>query len=141
MSEQINSLYQWSQTPYLAWMNGAMLLSTPVISPATMTPASVAVQQQSMFAAFTKPKYFGPTKTTALMFGLANALGGYMLFDGDVESGTGFLAAWNTLYLFVGGRGSVKALRYGKIWPLLLTTVSASNAALYGRRFITAGFE
>lgn len=64
-----------------------------------------------------------------------------MIYDNDLESGTGFLAAWNTLYLLVGGRGSVKALRYGKVWPLLLTTVSAGSAALYGRRFVASGFQ
>lgn len=133
--------YDYSQTPYLAWLNGAMLLTTPVVSPAMQTPASVAAQNRSIFSAFTKPKFYGPTKTTSLMFGLANAIGGYMIYDGDLESGTGFLAAWNTLYLLVGGRGSVKALRYGKVWPLLLSTVSGSSALLYGRRFISAGFE
>lgn len=138
---ELSDIYQWSQTPYLAWLNGAMLITTPVVSPATQTPVSVMAQKQSMFSAFTRPRYFGPTKTLSLMFGLANAIGGFMIYDGDLESGTGFLAAWNSLYLLVGGRGSVKAMRYGKVWPLLLTTVSASSAALYGRRFVASGFQ
>lgn len=134
------SLYDLSKYPFLPWINSVMLMSTPKISPAVQTPSSIVAQQQSIFSAFTRPKYFGPSTKIALLFGVANGLGGYMIYDGDMESGSGFLAAWNALYILVGGRGSIKALKYGKAWPLLLTVTAGTNGVLYTRRFINSGF-
>ncbi|QLG72485.1 hypothetical protein HG535_0D01930 [Zygotorulaspora mrakii] len=136
-------LFSYTDTPTPALLNCSMLLLTPIISPATVSPVSVAQRSASSRLAnmLTKPKYLGPTKKTALLFGGAQALGAWMIHDGDLESGCGFLAAWSTLYLIVGGRGSLKSLRYGKVWPLMLSTISLGNAYLYGRRFISGGFS
>lgn len=136
------SWYKYTGTPYPAVLNSLLLLATPRVSPATESPVSVVQRTSSsrLVNAFSKPKYLGPSNRTAVLFGAAQALGAWMIYDGDVESGSGFLAAWSTLYLIVGGRGSIKALRYGKVWPLLVSSVTGANAFMYGRRFIAGGF-
>lgn len=145
MADTKSSWEQWygyTSTPYPAVLNSVMLLGTPAVSPAVESPVSVAQRASSSWflSAFSKPKYLGPSNKSALLFGAAQALGAWMIYDGDVESGSGFLAAWSTLYLIVGGRGSVKALRYGRVWPLLVTSVTGASALLYGRRFISGDF-
>ncbi|QLL30404.1 hypothetical protein HG536_0A02210 [Torulaspora globosa] len=136
------SWYKYTGTPYPAALNSLLLLATPQVSPATPSPVSVVQRASSsrFVNALSRPKYLGPSSRTALLFGAAQALGAWMVYDGDVESGSGFLAAWSALYLIVGGRGSVKALRYGKVWPLLVASVTGANAFMYGRRFIAGGF-
>ncbi|AMD20514.1 HDL230Wp [Eremothecium sinecaudum] len=140
-----NSVDYWkqlSQSPVVPWFNSALLFFTPLISPAVEAPASIALRNASgLMSFFSRPKYFGPTAKTSILFGAAQALGGFILQDGDAESGSGFLAAWSTLYMLVGGRGSLKALRYGRVWPLLLSSISSASAVLYGRRFLTGHFE
>lgn len=135
-------LYSYTDTPFPAILNSSMLFMTPIISPAVVSPISVAERSvgSRIFNSFTRPKYMGPTTKVALLFGSAQALGAWMIYDGDLESGCGFISAWSSLYLIVGGRGSLKNLRYGKVWPLLLSTVSLGNAMLSGRRFISGGF-
>ncbi|SCW01943.1 LAFE_0E10682g1_1 [Lachancea fermentati] len=132
-------LTELSSTPYPALANSALLLATPVVSPAVASPTAVA-NGRSFWTSFSRPKYVGPSSKTALLFGAAQALGGWIIYDGDLESGSGFLAAWSALYLIVGGRGSVKALRYGRVWPLLLSSAAFTNTYFYGRRFIAGGF-
>lgn len=134
-----HNLYQYTMTAYPAALNSALLLATPAISPALESPQSVA-GRTGLLTALQRPRYLGPSNRTALLFGAAQALGAWMIYDGDLESGSGFLGAWSALYMIVGGRGSVKALRYGRVWPLLVTTLTGANAYLYGRRFITNGF-
>lgn len=136
-------LYTYTTTPYPGVLNSLLLLSTPVVSPAVISPVSIAQRAggSKIFNLFSTPKYLGPSNKTALLFGGAQALGSWIIYDGDLESGSGFLAAWSALYLIVGGRGSVGALRYGKVWPLVLTSVSAVNAFLYSKRFISGSFK
>lgn len=136
-------LYDSTSTPFPAWAVSSMLLATPIASPAILSPSLVSTTSKgraSIANVFARPKYVGPTTKVALLFGAAQALGGWIVYDGDLESGSGFITAWSTLYLIVGGRGSIKALRYGRVWPLLLTTASLTNAVLYGKRFVSGGF-
>ncbi|CAR25059.1 Loss of respiratory capacity protein 2 [Lachancea thermotolerans] len=132
-----------SSTPYPALANSLMLLATPVVSPAANAPARQAAQGAgwSRFGSFwSRPKLVGPSTKTALLFGAAQAVGSWIIYDGDLESGSGFLGAWSALYLIVGGRGSISALRYGRVWPLALSAAALSNTLLYARRFISGGF-
>lgn len=135
----LSTVYGYTLTPIPGFLNAALLLATPLVSPAMQNPANL-VERASRFRvvnALTRPQHLGPSKKVALLFGGANALGAWMIHDHDLESGSGFIAAWSTLYLIVGGRGSIKALKYGKFWPLVLATASGANAALYTRRFIS----
>lgn len=135
----LSRLYSYTTTPAPAIGNAALFLATPVVSPAVQNPAN-AVERAGRLQwlnKVTRPEYLGPSKRVALLFGGANALGAWIIHDQDLESGSGFLAAWSTLYLVVGGRGSVRAVRYGKVWPLVLTAASGLNALLYSRRFIS----
>ena len=131
-----------ASTPYPALANSLMLLATPVISPAVSSPisASSSSTKPSFGRFWSRPKFVGPSTKTALLFGAAQAVGSWIIYDGDIESGTGFLGAWSALYMIVGGRGSIKALRYGRVWPLALSAIAASNTFLYSRRFIAGGF-
>lgn len=137
-----NDLYRYTATAYPAALNSALLLATPAVSPALEAPQSVASRTggSRWLGALQRPRFLGPSGRTAVLFGAAQALGAWIIYDGDLESGSGFLAAWSALYMIVGGRGSIKALRYGRVWPLLVSTVTGANAYLYGRRFITNGF-
>ncbi|AGO11583.1 AaceriADL203Cp [[Ashbya] aceris (nom. inval.)] len=135
--QQIRDL---SFTPGIAWLNSAMLLATPVLSPAQPSAAAVAQQAGGWLARVARPKHIGPTTKTSLLFGAAQALGGWIIHDGDLESGSGFLAAWSALYLVVGGRGSLRALRYGRLWPLVLATTSGLSGLAYGERFLSGRF-
>ncbi|AQZ14360.1 AIM19 (YIL087C) [Zygosaccharomyces parabailii] len=135
----LSTIYGYTTTPVPGIINAALLLSTPLVSEQMQNPAN-AIERASRFRAvnvLTRPQYLGPSKKVALLFGGANALGAWMIHDHDLESGAGFLAAWSTLYLVVGGRGSIKALKYGKFWPLVLAVGSGANAMLYTRRFIS----
>ncbi|SCV05383.1 LANO_0H06282g1_1 [Lachancea nothofagi CBS 11611] len=130
-----------SATPYLAMANSLMLLATPVVSPAVSSPIGVGQSGSSLTRFWSRPKFVGPSTKTALLFGGAQALGSWIIYDGDLESGSGFLGAWSALYLIVGGRGSVKALRYGRVWPLALSTLALANTAFYTKRFVSGGFK
>ncbi|CAR25533.1 hypothetical protein ZYGR_0A00970 [Zygosaccharomyces rouxii] len=132
-------LYSHTTTPAPGIANAALLLATPIVSPGIQNPANAVERagRVQLLNKFTRPQYLGPSKRVALLFGGANALGAWIIHDQDLESGAGFLAAWSTLYLIVGGRGSIKAVRYGKVWPLVLTAASGLNALLYSRRFIS----
>lgn len=142
MEGYLKQLKQLALTPIIPWSNSAMLLATPILSPATETPSSVAIRQSSyILSYFSRPKYVGPSSKTALMFGAAQALSGWIIYEGDLESGCGFLAAWSTLYLIVGGRGSLKALRFGRVWPLALTAMGCANSVLYGGLFLSGQFQ
>lgn len=135
----IANLYSYTTTPVPGLVNAALLLASPIVSPSIQNPANVVERAGRLqwLNKFTRPEYLGPTKRVALLFGGANALGAWIIHDQDLESGSGFLAAWSTLYLIVGGRGSIKALRYGKVWPFVLTAASGLNAMLFSRRFIS----
>ncbi|CEP61362.1 Aim19p LALA0_S03e01156g [Lachancea lanzarotensis] len=136
----MDTLKDLSTTPYLAAANSLMLLATPVISPAVESPVSSKIGSSSILRLWSRPKFVGPSTKTSLLFGSAQALGSWIIYDGDLESGSGFLGAWSALYLIVGGRGSVKALRYGRVWPLTLSAMAATSTALYTRRFVAGGF-
>ncbi|SCU88633.1 LADA_0E11254g1_1 [Lachancea dasiensis] len=134
-------LYNLSSTPYPAALNAAMLLATPMISPAALSPIGAGQSHTGIFRVWSRPKFVGPTTKTALLFGAAQAVGSWIVYDGDVESGSGFLGAWSALYLIVGGRGSIKALRYGRVWPLALSSAALSNTVVYTKRFVSGGFS
>ncbi|SCV00854.1 LAME_0G12442g1_1 [Lachancea meyersii CBS 8951] len=136
----MDTLENLSTTPYLAAANSLMLLATPVVSPAVASPVS-STGPSSMMRFLSRPKYVGPSTKTALLFGSAQALGSWIIYDGDLESGSGFLGAWSALYLIVGGRGSVKALRYGRVWPLTLSAMAATSTVLYTKKFVAGGFK
>ncbi|SCU89737.1 LAFA_0E20472g1_1 [Lachancea sp. 'fantastica'] len=129
-----------SSTPHLAAANSLMLLATPVVSPAVASPVASKTGTSGIFQLWSRPKFVGPSTKTSLLFGAAQALGSWIIYDGDLESGSGFLGAWSALYLIVGGRGSVKALRYGRVWPLTLSALAATSTALYTKRFVSGGF-
>ncbi|CCH42033.1 hypothetical protein BN7_1572 [Wickerhamomyces ciferrii] len=120
--------YQSSKTPYPSWAFSSLLLPTPLIS-------KQKILQQSSGSILTKTKTIGPSTINSLGFGAIFALGGWIINEGDVESGSGFLTAWSSLYLLVNGTNSIKALGHGKIWPLLLTSVATGNLYINGKRF------
>ncbi|AET38827.1 Aim19p Ecym_3337 [Eremothecium cymbalariae DBVPG len=142
MLAYVQQVKELSYTPALAWLNSFLLFATPVLSPAVETPVSVAARNTGgVLSSLIRPKFIGPTAKTSVLFGAAQALGGWIIHDGDLESGSGFLAAWSSLYLLVGGRGSVSALRYGRVWPLLLAGTSGVSGLLYGQRFLSGRFS
>jgi hypothetical protein len=63
------------------------------------------------------------------------ALGGWIMYEGDIESGSGFITAWSSLYLVVNGRQAFNGIRYGRFWPVMLSGVALGEALLHGKRF------
>ena len=74
-------------------------------------------------------------QTTCLLFGAANALGSYIIYDGDVTNGAGFTFAWLTLYLIVNGRPSFRSMLRGRMSPVALSVLALGNAGIYGKQF------
>ncbi|CAI4402311.1 ALI_HP2_G0021580.mRNA.1.CDS.1 [Saccharomyces cerevisiae] len=137
-------LYALTRTPYPALANAALLTSTPVLSPSfkvppTQSPA-LSIPMSRVFSKSSTAR-IGITTKTALFFSTMQAIGAYMIYDNDLENGAGFIATWSALYLIVGGKKSFSALRYGRTWPLVLSSVSLANAVLYGQRFLATGFQ
>ncbi|KAH3667779.1 hypothetical protein WICMUC_005311 [Wickerhamomyces mucosus] len=128
-------LYEYSQTPLPALLQSSLLLLTPWIS---SQPQSL-IKQSSSGSLLTKSKRIGPSTPSALLFGSALGLGSFIIHDGDLDSGSGFITAWSTLYLIVNGRSTFNGLLYGRPWPLVLTTVSGVNAYTYGHQFFFGG--
>ncbi|KAL3229133.1 hypothetical protein RNJ44_02220 [Nakaseomyces bracarensis] len=145
----ISKAYDLTATPIPAIVNGLALLTTPAVSPqisgnAQMTsPASSAkgIVKNILTSSKNTTKAVGPSAKAAWLFGGAQLLGAYMINDGDLENGAGFITAWSALYLIVSGKGSISALKYGKIWPFVLSTMAIGNTALYGKRFLTSDFN
>ncbi|CCF60198.1 hypothetical protein KAFR_0J01310 [Kazachstania africana CBS 2517] len=135
-------LYDYSRTPYLSLINSAAILVSPIISP----PVDIAITSNGKSRLLFKnlssqTRRIGLTGKNALLFGTAQALGSWMIYDDDVESGSGFIMAWSTLYMIVNGKGSLRAItRYGRTWPFVLSCMATGNALLYGRRFISGQF-
>lgn len=141
----LSDIYQWTATPYFPAVYSAAILSTPLISPAvkisTSDVAASGGTQGTLFKRLaTKTSTVGLSTKNALLFGAANALGAYMVYDDDLEDGSGFLLAWSTLYTIVNGKSSLRAVRYGRVWPLMLTSVAVGNIGMYGVRFLTSSF-
>lgn len=76
-----------------------------------------------------------PTRKSCFLFGAANALGGWILFDGDVANGSGFSFAWSVLYLLVNGRPALKSLIHGRVSPAAISVLALGNAGVYGKQF------
>ncbi|KAL6678290.1 hypothetical protein ACI3L0_000125 [Candidozyma auris] len=77
-----------------------------------------------------------PNRSSCFLFGGASALGGYIIYDGDVPNGAGFSFAWSALYLIVNGRPALKSLIRGHVTPLSLAVLALGNAGLYGKEFV-----
>lgn len=148
----LSKLYDFSATPYLGILNSACILASPFISPAIkVATATTQAQPQSRLVPLSKspvvrlfkPRtgYVGLTRKNALLFGVSQLLGSWMIYDDDLEDGSGFLMAWSTLYLIVNGKSSIVALKYTRVWPLALSSIALTNLGLYGRRYITSSFK
>ncbi|KAH3676217.1 hypothetical protein WICPIJ_009177 [Wickerhamomyces pijperi] len=135
----LQQLYQYSSTPYPSLLQSALVLATPIISggpeKTLAAPHGSVGGGGSFLSSAAKVKQIGPSPLSSLLFGSAFALGSWIIYDGDVDSGSGFITAWSSLYLIVNGRGTLKGVLRGKPWPLLLAGVSGVNALIYGRRF------
>lgn len=158
--QPLRYIYQLSATPYPVLFQGGMLLVTPYLSPQwplqTMASnetlahrsgvdhANLSFRVQGRLGPFARTKSLqniGLSGRNALLFGAASIAGAWMIYDDDLESGSGFTAAWSALYLLVNGKRSVQWLKFNKKWPLLVSTVALTNTAIYGRRFLTGGFS
>ncbi|CCE63913.1 hypothetical protein TPHA_0G00770 [Tetrapisispora phaffii CBS 4417] len=144
----MTNLQELSKTPYLAGLQSIMLLTTPVISPATVSPSYVKYQPVLNASTLStiknylySAKYIGPTNKSCYLFGAALAMGTGMLVDKDIENGSGFVSAWSALYLIASSRGSIKAVAYGKVWPLLLSGIACINSLAYGKRYVSCQFK
>lgn len=129
----VEQFYQSSKTPYPSWAFASLLFPTPLFSKQIALNSSSGGYGGSKF--LSKTKTIGPSPLNSLFFGGAMALGGWIINEGDVEDGSGFITAWTSLYLLVNGTNSLKALAHGKVWPLVLSGVAGGNLYIHGKRF------
>lgn len=133
MSDLQQSLSTAATTPYPAWVLSAGLLykgltsHTPITTAKGTSGGSFKFSQSLAVAR--------PTRPLCLLFGGAQALGGWIVYDGDVTNGAGFNFAWLTLYLIVNGTSSVKSVVRGRVSPLALSLLALGNAGIYGKKF------
>lgn len=123
---------QASKSPLPAWALSASLLFAGLNAhkPVDAKLGSGGSSHFSRTLALSKP-----TRTSCFLFGGAQALGGYIIYDDDVSNGAGFTFAWSTLYLLVNGRPAVKSLMGGRVSPLALSVLALGNAGIYAREF------
>lgn len=121
------------QSPLPPLLASASLLYVGLSSPTAIASKVGSSGGSSLFsksATLTKP-----TRPTCLLFGAANALGSWIIYDGDVTNGSGFTFAWSTLYLIVNGRPSVRSMLRGRLSPVALSVLALGNAGIYGKQF------
>lgn len=155
-------IYQLSATPYPVVLQSGLLLATPYLSPqvpfqilasnntlagkagTTETTGWFSSSLQRGLGSFARTRGIervGISSRSALLFGIASLAGSWIIFDGDLESGCGFTAAWSSLYLLTNGKSALKWIKYGKVWPAFVSGLVLGNAAMYGRRYLTGGFD
>lgn len=158
----LNYIYQLSATPYPAVLQSGLLLATPYLSPQvpfqllasnkTLAEKARTIETTSWFSSslqkglgsFARTRGIekvGISSRSALLFGIASLGGSWMIFDNDLESGCGFTAAWSSLYLIINGKSSLTWIKFGKVWPMLISGLALENTAMYGRRYLTGGFN
>lgn len=139
-----DTIYQYTLTPYPAWIFSSCLLISPLVSPTHViynswsAAISSRISPVSPIASSKQPKLLqvGPKPASVALFAAANLLGGYMTYDGDYINGAGFTSVWSALYLLVNGKYVGNAVRYAKPWPVLLAGLAMGNVIIYGQRFV-----
>lgn len=133
MSSVSSQLDLLSTSPFPAWATSVALLYKGAVRPPAIASAkgsSGLSYQLSQSLALAKP-----SRASCFTFGAANALGGWIIFDGDHLNGAGFTFAWSTLYIIVNGTSSVKSLFRGRVAPVGLSLLALGNAGIYGKKF------
>lgn len=126
-------------SPLPAWTLSSLLIARGIANPKPVASNLGSVGGSYKFSmALAAAK---PSRISCFGFGAASALGGWILFDGDLLNGTGFSAAWSTLYLLVNGRPAVKSIVSGHVTPALLSVIALGNAAVYGRQFFWGSIQ
>lgn len=128
----LKKIEELQSTPYAAWaFSGALLLK------GLSAPSASLVAQHAGGAAIAGGKFalVRPTKLSCFLFGGAHLLGGWIMYDGDVDSGAGFNFAWSTLYLLVNGKAGLKSLFRARLFPLGLSLMAVGDVFLYGKQF------
>lgn len=118
-------------------LNTSSLLLAPyrVLATSSETPLPAAAASASLFSMLPKAmknNVYRPAQKSLIGFGTAFAIGGFIIYDGDLTNGAGFTSAWSILYLMVNGKPTLKQLRPG---PVLVSGLIAINAVNYGRKF------
>ena len=146
----LSRIYDLTATPYVSLLHSGCILASPIVSPAVKVAAGEIISTTSSEgtkAGLTKRLFknkastIGLTRANALLFGGSELLGSWMIYDDDIEDGSGFLMAWSTLFLIVNGKSSLTALKHARVWPFLLSSLACVNLGLYGKRYITNAFE
>lgn len=126
-----------STSPFPALLLGSSLLykgllsSPPISLPSGTSGSSLKFGRTAAIAK--------PTRASCYLFGGANLLGAWLMYDGEPTNGAGFNFAWSTLYLIVNGTAGVKGLFRGRISPVALSALALGNAGIYGRKFLWPG--
>ncbi|CAH6721830.1 altered inheritance of mitochondria protein 19, mitochondrial [[Candida] jaroonii] len=121
-----------ANTPFPPWLFSSLLLYRGL----TTTKPIDIVGSSGSSAQFAKTLSIAkPTKASCFTFGLTHLIGGYMIYDFDIDNGAGFTFAWSTLYLIVNGGASFKSIFSGRIAPAGLSLLALGNAGIYGKKF------
>lgn len=122
-----------SQSPLPAWALSTSLVLAGLNSHKPVEAKIGSSGGSSMFSK--RLAQAKPTRTSCFAFGATQALGGWIIYDGDLANGAGFTFAWSVLYLIVNGAPSFKSLFAGRVSPLALSTLALGNSVIYGKQF------
>lgn len=132
MTERFTSIDSVTDTPFPPWLFGSLLFYKGISIPAPISSSGTSGASHKFAKSLATSK---PTKLSCYTFGLAHLIGGYMIYDDNLENGAGFTFAWSTLYLLVNGRASFKSVFSGRVSPLALSILALGNAGIYGKKF------
>ncbi|AOA62634.1 hypothetical protein KP2612_001881 [Komagataella phaffii] len=135
MSSIQQQAYDYTATPYPAWLFSTSLLVTSWLPKSEIPQQAVSPGRFSLFKFKTKPVSALPTKASCLLFGATVGFGGFMIYDNDLVNGSGFVSAWSILYSLVNARKGIWSLR---LWPKVLVGQALFTGLFYGQRFFWA---
>lgn len=119
-------LYQYSSSPWPAAAFSAALAAVPLIRP-TLDQLTTTLKRRPIRV---NPY---PNNLSVAVFGGFVGLGSFLIYDHDVEDGSGLIFAWSTMYALANGRRSIHTLR---LYPKFLMLFAIGNSAIYGGRFL-----
>ncbi len=118
----------WSSSPLPAVAFSGALAVIPFVRPPVTYVGSKAAFQRNIASISPYPK-----NISVLLFGSFVGLGSFMIYDHDVENGSGLVSAWSLLYALANGKRSMRTLR---IYPKFLALFALANSAVYGAKFL-----
>ncbi|QPG75459.1 hypothetical protein FOA43_002814 [Brettanomyces nanus] len=119
-------LQEWSSSPYPALGFSGALAVIPTIRPVISQVATSFKKKPVLLSPY-------PSNLSVLFFGGFVGLGGFLIYDHDVENGSALTSAWSLMYVLANGKRSLLTFR---LYPKVLALLALANSGVYGGRFL-----